>query len=491
MIIGAYPRIVIAATHGAAGKTIIALGIIGAWKKMGLKVVPFKKGPDFIDAGWLAYVAGRPCYNLDLFMMSKEEILSSFIYRVKGSDGAVIEGNRGLYDGVDSEGTYSTARLAKLLQAPIILVVDCTKATSTVAAVVLGCQRFDPDLAIKGVILNQVAGDRHESVICKAVERYCNLPVLGVVPKLRKDLFPERHMGLIPYIEHHRIERSITFTVDVAERHIDLDRLWDVANSAPQLSIIKGVRRVRANRRERRERPLDIGVIRDHAFQFYYPENLEELERLGARLIEINATSERELPPIDALYIGGGFPETQAERLSENISFRDSLYQRVENGLPVYAECGGLMYLGKELVVEDKTYPMVGVFKAVFTIEKRPQGHGYTVLEVERSNPYFTTGTRLKGHEFHYSRLSALKEDNTYFAFRMERGEGLYKKKDGLCYKNVLATYTHLHAVGNGEWADRIIERATAYTILNKRSDAIFSTEGYYGVKKGGCLSVG
>ncbi len=481
------PRIVIAATHGAAGKTTLTLGLIGAWHKKGLNIAPFKKGPDFIDAGWLACVAGKPCYNLDLFMMSKEQILSSFMDRVNQTDVAVIEGNRGLYDGVDPEGTYSTARLAKLLQAPVVLVVDCTKTTSTAAAVVLGCQMFDPDVAIKGVILNQVAGDRHESVIRKAVERYCNLPVLGVVPRLREDDFPERHMGLIPYPEHPSIERSITSAIDVAERYIDIDKLWEVAGRAPRLRVLKGVTKAGSDRRKRQ---LRIGVIRDSAFQFYYPENLEELEKCGARLIEISAMSEKELPSLDALYIGGGFPETHAQRLSENITFRDSLYQAVEDGLPVYAECGGLMYLSKELIVDNRTYPMVGVFDAVFTLEKRPQGHGYTVLEAEMTNPYFAVGTRLKGHEFHYSRLSSLKEDNnTYFAFRMERGKGLYGKKDGLCYKNVLATYTHLHAAGNGEWADGVIERAMDYTC--KRSGIIVSIEGCHGIKEASCLSVG
>ncbi len=402
-MIDTYPRVVIAATRGAAGKTTLTLGIIGAWQKKGMKVVPFKKGPDFIDAGWLACVASKPCYNLDLFMMRKEQILGSFLERVIHNDVAVIEGNRGLYDGVDSEGTYSTARLAKLLQAPVVLIVDCTKASSTVAAMVLGCQRLDPDVAIKGVILNKVAGERHESVIRNAVERYCNLPVLGVVPKLREGDFPERHMGLIPYVEHPGIERSITRAIDVAERYIDLDKLWEVARRAPRLNEVKREIKAESNSAARQ---LHIGVIRDNAFQFYYPENLEELEKRGAKLIEIRATSEKELPSLDALYIGGGFPETQAQRLSENISFRDSLYQAVQDGLPVYAECGGLMYLGKELIVENRTYPMVGVFEAVFTIEKRPQGHGYTVLEVERRSEERRVGKecRSRWSAYHYKK---------------------------------------------------------------------------------------
>ena len=207
-----------------------------------------------------------------------------------------------------------------------------------------------------------------------------------------------------------------------------------------------------------------IGIIRDSAFQFYYPENFEELEKRGAELVEISAMEERELPDIDALYIGGGFPETNAIALAKNTAFKRSLRNAVEGGLPVYAECGGLMYLGKALLLENKTYPMSGIFPLTFCLEKKPQAHGYTVVEISAENPFYTQGTVLKGHEFHYSRvIDREMKDGTHFSFLMKRGQGIIDKMDGLCYKNVLATYTHLHALGSPEWADGLVRQAYSY----------------------------
>ena len=207
-----------------------------------------------------------------------------------------------------------------------------------------------------------------------------------------------------------------------------------------------------------------IGIIRDSAFQFYYPENFEELEKRGAELVEISAMQERELPDIDALYIGGGFPETNAIALAKNTAFKKSLRNAVEGGLPVYAECGGLMYLGKALLLGNKTYPMSGIFPLTFCLEKKPQAHGYTILEITGENPFYTKGTVLRGHEFHYSRvIDREMKDGTHFSFLMKRGQGIIDKMDGLCYKNVLATYTHLHALGSPEWADGLVKQAYSY----------------------------
>ncbi|MCX5718449.1 MAG: cobyrinic acid a,c-diamide synthase, partial [Nitrospirae bacterium] len=280
-----------------------------------------------------------------------------------------------------------------------------------------------------------------------------------------KEFFPERHMGLTPYHEHEEVEESVSAVAGVVKQHLDLDALWKIAHEAPPLEVtpppIPPPRGGRA-----REGVLKIGVIKDSAFQFYYPENLEELQKNGAELVEINALKEKELPLIDALYIGGGFPETNAIALAENIDFRRNLKKAVEDGLPVYAECGGLMYLGESLVLGDRTYPMAGVFPVQFCLEKAPQAHGYTIVEVIRSNPYYSQGAVLRGHEFHYSRVLTIdlgKKDDIYFAFRMKRGKGIVDKMDGLCYKNVLATYTHLHALGAEEWVGGLIHRAVYY----------------------------
>ena len=454
-----HPRLVIAGVRGGSGKTTLSLGIIAALRsRKGLKVIPFKKGPDFIDAGWMSVAAKNPCYNLDPFLISKEKVLESFISHFTG-DIAVIEGNRGLYDGVDTEGSYSTAELSKLLKSPVILIVDCTKMTRTAAAVVLGCMNLDRDVSIKGVVLNQVAGSRHESVVHSSIEKYCSLPVLGVIPRLNSGEFPERHMGLTPYQEHHDTENALSFVEDIANKYLDLDRILSIAMEAEPIN-------------NRHELPMAhslspavrIGVIRDSAFQFYYPENIEELEKNGAEIIEVNALEDERLPDIDALYIGGGFPETNAIRLAENKDFRDSVFNSAEKGLPIYAECGGLMFLGDSIIIDDKKYPMAGIFPITFEMKKKPQAHGYTIVEVEKENPFYPVGTMLHGHEFHYSAVAIISEnDSAFTAFRMKRGHGIKNKMDGICYKNVFATYTHIHALGAEEWVRGLINKAKEF----------------------------
>jgi cobyrinic acid a,c-diamide synthase len=456
------PRVVFSALRGNSGKTLLTLGVGACLTLRGKELSPFKKGPDYIDAAWLEMATGHPCYNLDLFLMGKEGILSSFSSRVQQTDGALVEGNRGLYDGMDREGTYSTAELAKLLQAPVVLVVDCSMATRTVAAMILGCQHFDPHVAINGVILNRIAGARHESIIRSAIEDRCGLPVLGVVPKIEGEIFPERHMGLVPPREHPGAQRAIAEAARIVDRYVDVDRLWEVARGAPALyldepDVKQQEHYVRPSRQPR------IGFIRDSAFWFYYPDNLEVLEKLGASLVECSALNDRELPSLDALYIGGGFPESHAASLAANTRFRESLRGAVEAGLPVYAECGGLMYLGKELLVGENAFPMTGVFSLRFVLDRSPHGHGYTILEVDSPNPYFPRGEVLHGHEFHYSHVPDWEEESFTSAFKVRRGQGIHGGRDGLLYKNVLATYSHLHAAGAQGWAKALMEQSVYY----------------------------
>lgn len=477
-----YPRIVIAGIKGGSGKTTLSLGIISALRtQKGLNVIPFKKGPDFIDAGWMSVAAKNPCYNLDPFLISSEKVLDSFISHFKG-DIAVIEGNRGLYDGMDVEGSYSTAELAKLLKSPVILIIDCTKMTRTAAAVVLGCMNLDKDVKIKGVILNQISGSRHESVVRASIEKYCSMPVLGAMPRLQSGKFPERHMGLTPYQEHHDIDNAISFVKGIASKYLNIDRMLSIAMDAEPLNY-RNALCVMYN--ESKNRPDDllsaahhasrithhevrIGVIRDSAFQFYYPENLEELQKAGAEIIEIDALKDEGLPEIDGLYIGGGFPETNAIRLAENAGFRHSIKDAAEKGLPIYAECGGLMFLGDSIIIGNKKFPMVGIFPVSFEMNNKPQAHGYTIVEVERENPFYPIGTVLHGHEFHYSSIipelpSFRTSDQIYFAFLMKRGHGIKDKTDGICYKNVLATYTHIHALGARQWTIGFINKAKEF----------------------------
>ena len=456
------PRIVFSALRGNSGKTFLTVGVGACLRRRGKAVSPFKKGPDYIDAAWLGMATGKPCYNLDLFLMEREGLISSFSTHVRQSDGALVEGNRGLYDGMDREGSYSTAELAKLLQAPVILVVDCSMATRTVAAMILGCQHFDPQVAIRGVILNRIGGTRHESIVRSAIEDRCGVTVLGAVPKIKGGVFPERHMGLVPPREHPGAARAVEEASHIVDQYVDVDRLWKIAQEAPTV-YFDGEDRSEDKQGVCPSRQPRIGYIRDSAFWFYYPENLEVLEKSGATLVECSALNDRELPPVDALYIGGGFPETHAESLTANVGFRKSLREAVETGLPVYAECGGLMYLGKELVVEENTFPMVGIFPFRFVLDGSPQGHGYTILEVDTPNPYFPTGEILHGHEFHYSYIPDLAGGSFAFAFNVKRGRGIHGRRDGLCYKNVLATYSHLHAVGAEGWANALFEQAIQY----------------------------
>ena len=472
------PRLVVAGLRGGSGKTIVSLSLISLLIKKGLKVSPFKKGPDYIDAGWLARAAGTPCYNLDLFMMTSDQVLHSFLSHTDQSQISITEGNRGLYDGIDEQGSYSTAELAKLIKTPVIIAIDCTKTTSTIAAMILGCQKMDPEVIIGGAVLNRVATARQESVIRKAINNVCDIPVLGAIPRLKKDPFPERHMGLVPFQERQGIDEAMTAVSEIGEKYLDYEAIMEAAELAG--AIEKGVRDQGSGvRNEQRttndeQRPTKderlptsntprIGIIRDSAFQFYYQENFEELEKKGASLVEVSPLTDDSLPDVDALYIGGGFPETHAIALAENITFKQSLHSAVELGLPVYAECGGLMYLGSNIRMDDTTYPMTGILPITFTLDKKPRAHGYTIVEAIRANPFFPVNTVLKGHEFHYSRVLDVGESEVTMAFHVKRGRGIRDKKDGMCYKNVFATYTHLHAAGAPEWAEGMVRAAKEY----------------------------
>ena len=453
------PRVLIAGLSGGSGKTLVSVGLVAAWRKQGRNVAPYKKGPDYIDAAWLSTAAARPCRNLDLFMMSPRATVRSFAASSVDADVVVIEGNRGLYDGMDAQGSYSTAELAKLVQTPVVLVVDCTKATRTIAAIVLGCQRLDPQVPLQGVILNRTAGVRHEAVLRESVESICGVPVLGAIPRLRGLVFPERHLGLVPPAESSGLDDTTDRVADVAERYLDLQALWEIAQRAPALDSPAHPEgpTVAASPIVR------IGIFRDAAFQFYYPENLEALVREGAEVIEISPLRDAELPPLDGLYIGGGFPETAAAALAENRPFIDSLLRSIERGLPVYAECGGAVYLGEKLIFEEKEYPMVGALPAVFGFQTKPQGHGYVILETVHENPFLPVGESLKGHEFHYTYMKSSSVDDLKFAFRVHRGHGFDGRHDGLCHRNVLALYTHLHALGSDSWAPSIVRAALRF----------------------------
>jgi cobyrinic acid a,c-diamide synthase len=406
--------------------------------------------------------------------MDPEQIVRSFVTRSTRADGALIEANRGLYDGVDASGSYSSACLARLLQCPVVLVVDATKVTHTAAAMVLGCRAMDPEVNIGAVILNQVAGKRHEAVLRESIEKRCGVPVLGVVPRQLRNFFPERHLGLVPPEESEDISGALDLAAAKMSEYLDIEALWKLASTAPALGCPQPV----APGRGLAGNAVKIGVVKDSAFQFYYPENLEALEERGASLVVISSLEKAPLPEIDALYIGGGFPETHLERLSANEVFRKSVRSAVEAGLPVYAECGGLMFLCRGIRHQEKLHPMVDVFPFEIILGTKPQGHGYTVMECVGSNPFFPQGTTLRGHEFHYSRIAEKIDPGSYpFVFRLDKGHGIVAGWDGMCYKNVLAAYSHLHAAGNERWADAMIAAAESYKRLKTNISADYGLD--------------
>jgi cobyrinic acid a,c-diamide synthase len=299
-------------------------------------------------------------------------------------------------------------------------------------------------------------------LIREAIKKYCGIPVVGAIPKLEDGIFPERHMGLVPHQEREHAEKAILWAKKAVENNLQLDVILKIAGNVERFDEGAQEWGQKSKVVMGHESPR-IGFIRDRAFWFYYPENLRQLERMGAVLVEIDAISSDALPHLDALYIGGGFPETQARSLADNQAFRNALREEIERGLPVYAECGGFMYLGESLVLNDKTYPMVGSLPVKFILQKRPQGHGYTILKVNGPNPYYPQGETLKGHEFHYSKAVLTSEKNIRFAFKVNRGCGVDGQRDGVCKKNLLATYTHVHAAGNPLWAVGFIRKAIEF----------------------------
>ena len=448
------PRLMIAAPQGRSGKTTIAIGLCAAITHAGLKVKPFKKGPDYIDPSWLAAAAGRGCTNLDPFLCERPALMKGFYESCADADVALIEASMGLYDSSSASGYGSSAWLARQLNVPILLVVNAQRMTRSIAAMVKGYMEFEPGTRIAGVILNNVAGVRHVDTMVKALERFCGLPVLGALPKDPSLNIKERHLGIVPLKEQAEADAMIERIRAVFRNHADMDGILKIARSAPEIPD----HRYRVP--QAHGAVATIGVVADKAFTFYYPENLQALEKAGARLVYVNAFNDSRLPDMDALYIGGGFPELYAAELENNIGLRADIAEAAQNGLPVYAECAGLMYLCRSIVKDDRPYRMCGVIPADVQIDKRPQGHGYVIAEVSAPNPIFRQGLVIKGHEFHHSRLT--NTDNLDFAYRILRGRGVNGQFDGIVYKNVFTSYVHLHAWGVPSWAKNFVELAAA-----------------------------
>jgi cobyrinic acid a,c-diamide synthase len=448
------PRVLVAGLAGDSGKTLVALGLVKAFVNQNLKVAAFKKGPDFIDAAWLGQAAGSPGRNLDTFMMPAEAVLGSLLRAGENSEMAIIEGNRGLFDGLDVAGSQSTAELAKLTKTPVILVVDTTKVTRTVAALVLGCLTLDPEVAIVGVILNRVGAPRQETLIRRALSKEVGVEVLGSIPRLQDQFLPSRHLGLVTSVEHSQAEEMLERVAEVVAANADLAGILKLSQQASAIPETEAQAPKLAD-----DRKVRIGVLQDRAFSFYYPENLEALQSAGAELVSISPLVNESLPQIDALYAGGGFPEVYARELSRNQALRRELAQRIEEGLPVWAECGGLMYLSQAMCTEEQEYPMVGALPVTVEQTQKPQGHGYVQARVDSENPFLREGMILCGHEFHYSRLKG-RTDQLRTVLALQRGVGVGFGRDGIQADEIVASYTHLHALGVPEWGPALVQAA-------------------------------
>ncbi len=367
-------RLLISAAHKSSGKTTATLGLCAALAARGLTVQPFKKGPDYIDPMWLGQAAGRPCHNLDFHCMSHAELLSTVGHYSADADIALIEGNKGLYDGLDLHGSNSNAALARLTNTPVILVLDARGMTRGIAPLILGNQAFDPDIRIAGVILNQLGGSRHEAKLRAVIEHYTDVPVIGGIQRNRDLEIVERHLGLIPSNEADAVSARIGKISQAVTDQVDLDRVLALAEHSPldfeplPVAVSAGADRVR------------IGIVRDAVFGFYYPDDLDALERAGAQLVMIDSLQDHALPPIDGLFIGGGFPENRMAELEANAALRAEIRAAIGNGLPAYAECGGLMYLARSLHWGDRRSEMVGAIPGDCRMHERPQGRGYVHL---------------------------------------------------------------------------------------------------------------
>ena len=446
-------QIFISAAHKSSGKTTVTLGLCAALRARGLRVTPFKKGPDYIDPMWLERAARQPCHNLDFYTQTCEEIRNTVGYYAQGSDIALIEGNKGLYDGLDLDGSNSNAALAKLLTAPVVLVLDARGMTRGIAPLILGYQAFDKDIQIAGVILNQLGGSRHESKLRAVIEHYTDVAVIGAVARDPDMEILERHLGLIPSNEQDDAERHIERIGRRVAEQVDLDQLINIAAACD----IPKAPATAPSSITPLEQPLRIGIARDEAFGFYYPGDLQAMTEAGAELVPIDTLRDAQLPEIDGLFIGGGFPESCMQALQDNVQLRSAIHRAIEGGLPVYAECGGLMYLTQHLNWQGKRCEMVGSIATETVVHERPQGRGYVRLQTLASHPW-THGRRsadevICAHEFHYSALTELDEPNA-FAFQVLRGAGIDGAHDGFVYRNLLACYSHQRTTRSNRWTE-------------------------------------
>ncbi len=454
------PRLVISGLSGGSGKTLVSLGLSRLFQRRGLAVQACKKGPDYIDYAWLALASKRPAACLDPYFLDDEQLLRQFcrVCARRPADLAVIEGNRGLFDGRDVEGTCSTAHVARLLKAPVVLTMNCAKMTRTAAAIVAGMANFEPGLHLAGVMLNNVAGERHGTMLRRAIESYTDIPVLGILPRLGKNPLPERHMGLSLDAADAEADAVLDILADMLEQHTDAGNLLSLARSAPALPDLPEEPPSLPDASASKPR---IGYVQDRALWFYYEENLEALRDAGAELVRLDLFDKTPWPQLDGLYIGGGYPELFADEISRSPHLAEIRSMSLANR-PIYAECGGFMLLCDALILDDGTRPMAGLFPPRPRFFRRPQGLGYVTARVVTDNPFHPRGSVWRGHEFHYSRCEWPTGPKPSCCLTLSPGTGMYEENgvrfDGLLSQRTFACWTHIFAPAVPHWARNFVE---------------------------------
>ena len=451
-----YPRVIIAGTHSGVGKTTLTMGLLLSIKEKGLSIQAYKVGPDYIDTGFHTNLSNRPCRNLDSYLLEEEVIKELFDRQSRQVMFSLIEGVMGVYDGAGASGVGSTAHIAKILNCPAILVIDAGKMAQSAAAVALGYQLFDRDFPLAGFILNRIGSQAHFDLTKQAIEERTNIPVLGYLSKNPSLNIPERHLGLTPVQEinslsHEKLRGSI-------EENIDVEAVIKIGQSAgPFPSFQKRIFSVKAKTKE-----VCLAVAFDECFHFYYADNLDILESLGVRLLYFSPLKDTTIPDEAAgLYIGGGFPELFTHKLSQNKSLQEDITIKSEQGMPIYAECGGLMYLMKELQnKEGEVFSLVGLFPGRVKMGKRLQTFGYHSIKTIKENILGKKDETGKGHVFHWSYIEDMPEKYP-MALKVEKKGGIYF--DGYVRKNTLACYVHLHFGTHLSWAERFVQQCLNY----------------------------
>ncbi|WP_290723804.1 cobyrinate a,c-diamide synthase [Archaeoglobus sp.] len=445
------PRVVIAGTSSKVGKTMISIGLMRLLVSRGYKVQPYKVGPDFIDPGFHHLATGRYSRNLDSFMLSRQAILETFVRNFKGADIAIIEGKTGLYDSSDAINEKgSVAEVSKILKAPVVLVANVERLNRTAAAIMLGYKLFDPDVRLEGAILNRVGSERHAGKVKKAVEKLAGIRVLGVVPR-KKVKMPYRHLGLVTAYEREDMDELLDSIAEIVEKHVDVDAILEIAEKAPPLDAVLD------ESEPEKKKHVRIGVFRDQVFSFYYQDNLDELSKY-AELVFLNSLEDKKLPDVDALYIGGGFPEVYANELEKNKKLRGEIYEFCQSGKPVYAECGGLMYLGESLETSEGEFEMVGFLPLKTKMYEKFQAQGYSIYRASKPCIIARRNQKIVGHEFHYSKPTLTGKAD--FAFRVERGFGIDGGRDGIMKENTIGCYIHVHFLSDRSIARRFVKKA-------------------------------